>query len=178
MTFSINDREIVPFAKGEKQADLVLKNGRIINVFTGEILHGDVAVAGEHIAAVGSGYKAKEEVDLKGRFVCPGFIDGHIHIESTMLTPFQFARAVLPHGTTAVICDPHEIANVLGKSGIQYMLDASQDLPVTIFIMAPSCVPATSLESSGASLKACDLIGLYEHPRVLGLAEMMNFPGV
>ena len=178
MTFSINDTEIVPFAKGEKQADLVLKNGRIINVFTGEILHGDVAVAGEHIAAVGSGYKAKKEVDIKGRFVCPGFIDGHIHIESTMLTPFQFARAVLPHGTTAVICDPHEIANVLGKSGIQYMLDASKDLPVTIFIMAPSCVPATSLESSGACLKACDLVGLYDHPRVLGLAEMMNFPGV
>lgn len=178
MTFSINNRELVPFAKGEKEADLVLKNGRIINVFTGEILSGDVAVAGEHIAAVGSGYKGKEEIDLKGRFVCPGFIDGHIHIESTMLTPFQFTRAVLPHGTTAVICDPHEIANVLGMRGIQYMLDASEDLPVTVFVMAPSCVPATPLESSGACLDAHDLAGLYDHPRVLGLAEMMNFPGV
>ena len=175
---SITLKEIIQYSRGEKKADLLLKNGHVINVFTGEIIRADVAVARGLIIGVGQSYSAIETIDLAGRFICPGFIDGHLHIESTMLTPYQFARAVLPHGTTTVICDPHEIANVLGISGIHYMLEASEGLPVTIYFMAPSCVPATHLETAGASISADDIALLLTHPRVLGLAEMMNFPGV
>ncbi len=178
MTTTLPLNDIIRHARGEKKADLLLKNGQVVNVFTGEVLRADVAVAGSLVVGLGEGYKAQETIDLAGRVVCPGFIDGHLHIESTMLTPYQFARAVVPHGTTAVVCDPHEIANVLGLAGIHYMLDTSEGLPLTVFVMAPSCVPATHLETAGASLTADDLATLFDHPRVLGLAEMMNFPGV
>ena len=177
-TNSITLKDIIQYSRGEKRADLLLKNGQVVNVFTGEVVRADVAVARGLIIGVGQGYSAIETIDLAGRFICPGFIDGHLHIESTMLTPYQFARAVLPHGTTTVICDPHEIANVLGISGIHYMLEASEGLPVTIYFMAPSCVPATHLETAGASISADDIATLLTRPRVLGLAEMMNFPGV
>jgi len=178
MTTKLSLNEVIRHARGEEKADLLLKNGRVVNVFSGEVLRADVAVAGGLVIGVGEGYEARETIDLADRVVCPGFIDGHLHIESTMLTPYQFARAVVPRGTTAVVCDPHEIANVLGLDGIHYMLDASEGLPVTTFVMASSCVPATHLETAGASLSADDLATLFDHPRVLGLAEMMNFPGV
>jgi adenine deaminase len=170
--------DIIRYARGEEKADLLLKNGRVVNVFTGEILKADIAIASGLIVGLGDGYEAKEAIDLAERVVCPGFIDGHLHIESTMLTPYQFARAVVPRGTTAVVCDPHEIANVLGLDGVRYMLDASEGLPLIVFAMASSCVPATHLETAGASLSTDDLATLLDHPRVLGLAEMMNFPGV
>jgi len=170
--------EIIRFGRGEEAAELLLKNGKVVNVFTGEILRADVAVAKGIITGVGEGYEAINVLDLSGKYVCPGFIDGHLHIESTMLSPYQFARAVVPRGTTAVVCDPHEIANVLGLEGIRYMLEASEGLPITVFVMASSCVPATHLETAGAALSAQDLAPLFDHPRVIGLAEMMNFPGV
>ena len=178
MTENLPLSDIVRCARGEEKADLLLKNGQVVNVFTAELLQADVAVAGGLIVGLGEGYEARETIDLAGRVVCPGFIDGHLHIESTMLTPYQFARAVVPRGTTTVVCDPHEIANVLGLDGIRYMLDASEGLPLAVFAMASSCVPATHLETAGASLAADDLAMLIDHPRVLGLAEMMNFPGV
>jgi adenine deaminase len=173
-----NLRAIIRHARGEEPADLVLRNAGVVNVFTGEVLEADVAVAAGSIVGVGEGYVGKDTLDLAGRVVCPGFIDGHLHIESTMLVPYQFARAVVPRGTTTVVCDPHEIANVLGLDGIRYMLEASEGLPVTVFVMASSCVPASHLETAGAALTAEDLEPLLDHPRVLGLAEMMNFPGV
>jgi len=171
-------KAIIRAARGEDTADLLLANGHVVNVFSGEVFRADVAIAGGLIAGVGSGYQARETIDLEGAIVCPGFIDGHLHIESTMLSPFEFARAVVPRGTSAVVSDPHEIANVLGLSGIRYMLDASEGLPLDVFVMASSCVPATHMESAGASLSAGDLAELLGHPRVLGLAEMMNYPGV
>ncbi len=170
--------KLIRRARGEEKADLLLAGGEVVNVFTGELLRADVAVFGETIAGVGEGYEAEKVIDAAGKIICPGFIDGHLHIESTMLTPYQFARAVLPRGTTAVVCDPHEIANVMGLEGVRYMLDASEGLPLTVFVMAPSCVPATGMETAGATLTADDLAPLFDHPRVLGLAEMMNFPGV
>jgi adenine deaminase len=178
MTANLSLSDIIRYARGEEKADLLLKNGRVVNVFAGEVLQTDVAIAGGLIVGLGAGYTARETLDLGGQVVCPGFIDGHLHIETTMLIPYQFARAVVPRGTTAVVCDPHEIANVLGLDGIRYMLDASDGLPLTIFAMASSCVPATHLETAGASLAAEDLATLIDHPRVLGLAEMMNYPGV
>ncbi len=178
MTANASLNDTIRRARGEDKADLLLRDGQVVNVFTGEVLRADVAIAGGLVVGVGEGYEADETIDLDGRTVCPGFIDGHLHIESTMLSPYQFARAVVPRGTTAVVCDPHEIANVLGLDGVLYMLDASQGLPLTVFAMASSCVPATHLETAGASLSADDLATLFDHPRVLGLAEMMNFPGV
>jgi len=169
--------EIIKFAHGEERADLLLRNARVVNVFSHEIIETNVAIAGDRIVGLGD-YQAGEAIDLKGRYVCPGFIDGHVHIESSMVTPPEFARAVVPRGTTSVVADPHEIANVLGIEGIRYMLDSSEGLPLTVFVMAPSCVPATHLETSGAELLWNDLAPLLKHPRVLGLAEIMNFPGV
>ncbi|MBM4465517.1 MAG: adenine deaminase [Chloroflexi bacterium] len=169
--------ELIKFARGEEKADLLLKNARVVNVFSHEIIETNVAIAGHRIVGLGD-YQAKEILDLKGQYVCPGFIDGHVHIESSMVTPPEFARAVVPHGTTSVVADPHEIANVLGIEGVRYMLDASDGLPLTVFVMAPSCVPATHLETSADELLSHDLVPLLEHPRVLGLAELMNFPGV
>jgi len=169
--------KIIKLARGEEKADLLLKNARVVNVFSHEIIETNVAIAGDRVVALGD-YQAGETIDLQGRYVCPGFIDGHVHIESSMVTPPEFARAVVPRGTTSVVTDPHEIANVLGIEGVRYMLDSSEGLPLTVFVMAPSCVPATHLETSGAELLSHDLVELLKHPRVLGLAEMMNFPGV
>jgi len=169
--------ELIKLARGEEKADLLLRNARVVNVFSHEIMETNVAIADDRIVGLGD-YQARETMDLQGRYVCPGFIDGHVHIESSMVSPPEFARAVVPHGTTSVVADPHEIANVLGIEGVRYMLDASEGLPLTVFIMAPSCVPATHLETSGAELLSHDLVPLLDHPRVLGLAEMMNFPGV
>ena len=171
-------KELIDVAAGRRKADLILRNGRIVDVFSGEIITDDVVIHGDRIAAIGSGYEAEEVVDVSGKFVMPGFIEGHIHIESSMLSPRRFAEAVSKLGTTTVIADPHEIANVLGLEGIKFMIDDSEGLPVDIFFMAPSCVPATNMETSGAVLTADDLIKLKDEPRVLGLAEMMNFPGV
>ncbi|PPA69003.1 adenine deaminase [Jeotgalibacillus proteolyticus] len=159
-------------------ADLVIKNGRIINVYTGELTKGDIAIYNGVIAAVGTGYQGLEEIDASGSFVSPAFIDGHIHIESTTLTPSEFAKLILPHGVTTVITDPHEIANVLGTRGIDYMLKNSEGLPMDIFFVLPSSVPATSFENSGAALRADDLKPFYAHPRVIGLAEVMDYPSV
>jgi adenine deaminase len=150
----------------------------LINVYTGEIYQTDVLIAGTRIVALGSGYKAKESIDLAGRYVAPGFIDAHVHIESSMVTPPQYARAVVPRGTTSVVSDPHEIANVCGLAGIRYMLDVSERLPLTVYVNAPSCVPATHMGTAGAELGAADLATLLGRSRVLGLGEMMNFPGL
>lgn len=165
---------LIDCAAGRIPADLVFKNGKIVHVLTGEIASGDVAVIDGHIAGIGN-YEGKETINLGGRYLSPGFIEGHIHIESSMLTPAQFAAAVMPHGTTTVICDPHEIANVCGKTGINYMLE--ENSPLSIYGMAPSCVPATHMETSGAVLSAEDIAEILDHPKVIGLAEMMNFPG-
>lgn len=164
-------------ARGLEPADRVLKNCKVIDVFCGKIIQADVAICDENIAGVGT-YEGVLEIDCQGSYVCPGFMEGHIHIESSMLSPEQFVRTVLPHGTTTVVCDPHELANVAGVAGIQYLLEESKDLPCAIFAMAPSCVPATHLESSGATLSAKDLEEVLRMPRVIGVAEMMNYPGV
>ena len=169
---------IVKLARGDAPADLALRNASLINVYTGEIYKTDIVVAEDTIVAVGPGYQATEEMDLGGRYVAPGFIDAHVHIESSMLTPPQFARAVVPRGTTTVVSDPHEIANVCGLAGIRYMLDASEGLPLTIYANAPSCVPATHMATAGADLGAGQLQTLLDHRRVLGLAELMNYPGL
>jgi adenine deaminase len=168
---------LLAVARGDMPADLVLKNGLILNVFTGELLRGDVAIAGSWIAGVGPDYVGNEVHDLGGAVLVPGLIDGHVHIESSMVGPAQFARAVIPRGTTTVIADPHEIANVAGAAGIRYMLEASHDLPLSVLINLPSCVPATSMGTSGATLEAEDLLALAGEERVLGLAEFMNVPG-
>ncbi|HHS98067.1 MAG TPA: adenine deaminase [Chloroflexi bacterium] len=165
-------------ARGDEPADLVLKGGRVVNVFTGEIVEAEVALAGGWIVGVGGGYVGRQEIDLKGRYICPGLIDAHVHIESSMVIPFQFARAVVPRGTTTVVCDPHEIANVVGAEGVRYILAASEGLPLTVYVNLPSCVPATPMGTAGAELGADDLLALADHPRVLGLAEMMNVPGL
>lgn len=167
----------ISVASGKEPADTVVKNGKIIDIFNGEIIEGDIAIVDGYFAGVGQ-YEGKSIVDAQGSYVLPGFIDGHVHIESSLVTPSEFAKVLLPHGVTTVIADPHEIANVLGTDGIQYMLDSSENLPIDIFIMLPSCVPATSFENSGAILKAENLHPFYQHPRVLGLAEVMNFPAV
>ncbi len=170
-------RRLIRQARGVEPADLVLKDCKVINVFTREVLEADVAVCASWIAGIGQ-YKGNKEVDCKGWFVCPGFIEGHIHIESSMLSPKQFVSAVHPYGTTAVVCDPHEIANVAGLEGISYLLEETEGLPVSVFVMVPSCVPATHLETSGAKIGQRDIQTLYQHPRIIGLAEMMNYPGV
>jgi adenine deaminase len=170
-------RKLLEVARGDAPADLVLKNVRLVNVRSGEIHDADIAVYAGRIAGFGE-YEGKGTTDLKGAFVCPGLIDAHVHIESSMVSVPEFARAVVPRGTTAVVTDPHEIANVLGVPGIRYMLDSAEGLPLRVFVMASSCVPATHMETAGAKLEAADLEPLFEHPRVIGLAEVMNFPGV
>lgn len=156
---------------------MVLKNAEVFHVYTGEFILCDIAIADGYIAGTGS-YFGIEEIDMQGRYITPGFIDAHVHIESSMLTPYQFAKAALPCGVTTIVTDPHEIANVCGVKGIQYMLDATEQLPLNVYFMLPSCVPATDFEDSGAVLLAEDLEPFMEHPRVLGLAEVMNAPGV
>lgn len=170
-------RKLIEVARGDAPADMLLKNARLVNVRSGEIHDADIAIYEGRVAGFGD-YKARETIDLKGQHVCPGFIDAHVHIESSMVTVPEFARAVLPRGTTAAVTDPHEIANVLGVPGIHYMLDSSEGLPLRVFVMASSCVPATDMETAGAVLDAADLEPLFQHPCVIGLAEVMNFPGV
>ena len=164
-------------ARGAVAPDLVLKGGRIVNVFTGEILAADVAISDGVIVGVGE-YDGPTRLNVNGQYIAPGFIDGHFHIESSLLSPPELARAVVPHGTTAIVADPHEIANVLGSEGIRLMLAMSEGLPVDFFFMLPACVPATHMETAGARLAAEDLLAFRGEPRVLGLAEMMNYPGV
>ncbi|MEE9610203.1 MAG: adenine deaminase [Desulfatiglandales bacterium] len=171
-------KERIQAARREIPADLVLKKGRVVNVFSGKTQECDVAVYAGFIVGLGSDYHGKEEIDIRGKWVIPGLIDGHIHIESSMLLPSRLAVALLPHGTTAIVSDPHEIGNVMGIEGIRFMLRESQSAPFDIFFMAPSCVPATQLETSGAHLGPSELAELKDEPRILGLAEMMNFPGV
>lgn len=165
-------------ARGETPADVLFRNCYVVNVFSGEIEHIAVAVTEGIIAGLGPEYRAQRVVDLQGAFLVPGLIDAHVHIESSLCTPPQFARAVVPHGVTTIVTDPHEIANVAGVPGIRYMAAASAGLPLTVLLMAPSCVPATHMESNGATLTATDLQPLLADGTVHGLAEVMNFPGV
>ncbi|MDP2967984.1 MAG: amidohydrolase family protein, partial [Deltaproteobacteria bacterium] len=169
--------ERIQTAFGEGEVDLLIKNGRVINVFSGEIEKKDVAIFDGVVVGFGD-YEAKKTIDVKGDFICPGLIDGHVHIESSMVIIPEFARAVLPHGTTTVVIDPHEIANVLGIEGIRFMAESAKGTPLNVFLMLPSCVPATPMETSGANLKTDDLKPLLKEPWAIGLAEMMNFPGV
>jgi adenine deaminase len=164
-------------ARGEISPDLVLKGGRVINLFSCEILETDVAIYDGYVVGLGD-YNGPRVIDVKGRYVCPGFIDGHIHLESSLLSPPELSKAMAPLGTTSIVTDPHEIANVMGKAGIRYILESSEGLPVDIYVMLPSCVPATEFETSGATLSCQDLVEFKDEPRVLGLGEMMNYPGV
>ena len=173
----IKKRHIIDVAAGREKADLVLKNATFVNVFSGELDTCDIAVAEGLIVGLGT-YQGNEEVDMTGKIVCPGFIDAHIHLESSLVSPAEFARAVIPHGTTTVITDPHEITNVMGTDGIDYMIAATEGLPVDVRFMIPSCVPASPMDESGANLDYRDIDSFFEHPRVQGLAEMMNFPGI
>ena len=168
---------IIDVAAGREQADLVLKSATYVNVFSNELCHGDIAVAEGLIVGMGS-YSGANEVDVSGQIILPGFLDAHIHLESSLVSPTEFAKAVLPHGTTTVITDPHEITNVMGTDGIDYMLQATEGLPVDVRFMLPSCVPATPLDESGANLDYRAIDSFYDHPRVQGLAEMMNAYGV
>ena len=176
MDYSSMQRRI-NVASGKELADLVIKGGKILNVFTGEMNDGDVAIVDGYIAGIGQ-YNGKREVNAAGRFISPSFIDGHVHIESTMVSPLEFAKVQVKNGVTAVIADPHEIANVCGTNGIQYMLDHTEGLPFDFYFMLPSCVPATQFEEAGALLNSEDLLPFYEQSRVLGLAEVMNSQAV
>ncbi|PSL41806.1 adenine deaminase [Planomicrobium soli] len=168
---------LIQVSNKQKPADIVIRNGRIVNVFTKELTSGDIAIADGVIVGIGD-YEGLQEIDAKGRFVSPGLIDAHVHIESSMVTPHQFSQIVLPHGITTVITDPHEIANVAGIKGIDYMLSDSESVMLDVFVMLPSCVPATAFENSGASLSAEELKRFINHERVLGIAEVMDFPAV
>ena len=174
----MNLSHLLSVARGDEPADLLFQNGRLVNLFTGAIEAADLAIAAGRIAGIGPGYRAVQTVDLRGAFVTPGLIDAHVHIESSLCTPPNFATALLPHGVTTVITDPHEIANVAGVAGIRYMAAAAHTLPLRVSMMAPSCVPATHMETSGATLTAADLAPLLADGTVQGLAEVMNFPGV
>lgn len=173
----MNTKNLIDLAMKNKKAELVLKNAKIVNVFSHEIINSDVAIDNGVIVGVGS-YDGIENIDLEGKFIVPGLIDSHLHIESAMVTPQEFAKAVVPRGTTTVIADPHEIANVCGLDGIEYMINSSENLPLDVYIMLPSCVPATKFENSGAVLSSDELTKFINHPKVLGLGEMMNYPGV
>lgn len=168
---------LIAVAAGRRPAELVLKNAAYVNVFSNAICRGDIAISNGQIAGVGS-YSGENEIDVSGKLVIPGLIDAHLHLESALVAPVEFAKAVLPHGTTTVVTDPHEIANVMGTDGISYMLQATEGLPVDVRFMLPSCVPATPMDESGAVLGYEDIDPFYDHPRVQGLAEMMNYPGV
>jgi len=169
--------QIIRIARGDEPADTILKNCKVINVFTGEIIDTHIAIAHSRIVGLGD-YEARKTVDLKGRYVAPGLIDSHVHIESAMVPPPEFARAVVPRGTTTVVTDPHEIANVLGLEGIRFMLEMAKNNPLSVYVNAPSCVPSTHMETTGASLEWYDLEPLLREEYVIGLAEVMNFPGV
>jgi len=174
----MNLKELISVARGEMPADLLLKNARIVNTFIGEIEQADVAIYGDRIAGVGDYGEAKEIIDLQGRFLAPGLINGHTHIESSMLHPARYAQAVVPRGTLAVVTDLHEIANVCGSEGIKFVTDLARKLPLDMLFMAPSCVPATHLETSGARISSKEVKKILAHPNIIGLGEMMNFPGV
>jgi len=174
----MNLRELISVARGETPADLLLKNARIINTFVGEIEQANVAIYGDTIAGVGDYDEAKDIFDLQGAFLAPGFISGHTHIESSMLHPARYAQAVVPRGTLAVVTDLHEIANVCGSRGIRFVTDLARKLPLDMLFMAPSCVPATNLETSGARISSKEVKRILAHPKIIGLGEMMNFPGV
>ncbi len=169
--------EVIQVARGEVEVDLLLKDARVVNVFSGDIHHTSVAISRTRVVGLGE-YRAKRVLDLEGRYVAPGLIDSHVHIESSMVSVAEYARTVVPHGTTTVIMDPHEIANVLGLDGIRYMLESSKGNPLSVYLMVPSCVPATHLETTGATLTADDIAPLLRDKWVVGLGEMMNFPGV
>ena len=172
----LKKQRIIAAAAGREPADLVLKNATFVNVFSNELSTMDIAVAEGLIVGMGS-YQGRSKVDCTGKIILPGFLDAHIHLESSLVSPTEFVKAVLPHGTTTVVTDPHEIANVMGTDGIEYMLQATEDLPVDVRFMLPSCVPATPLDESGAILDYRAIDSFYDHPRVQGLAEMMNFVG-
>jgi adenine deaminase len=169
---------LIAVARGKRPADLILANARVVNTFTGEVEAGNVAICGEHIAGVGDYRQAREVLDLAGQYLAPGLIDGHVHLESSMLDVAEYARAVVPHGTSAIITDLHEIANVCGLAGMKYVLDSARRLPLDVLLMAPSCVPATHLETAGANITLEDIRQILEWPEAIGLGEMMNFPGV
>src|SRR3982750_1552052 len=164
-------------ARGDERAELLFKNARVVNVFSGEIHQTNVAVDDERVIGFGD-YEAREIVDLDGAYLSPAFIEGHFHVESTMVTLPELVRAVVPHGTAAMVIDPHEYANVLGMDGIRYVLESSENLPIDFFVMLPSCVPATHLETSGARFTADDLALMIADDRIAGIAELMNYPGV
>lgn len=171
--------DIIPVAKGEVPADLLIKNANVVNVFSGDIKKTNVAIYRKRIAGIGDYEEGRKIIDLEGKYLVPGLINAHLHIESSMLEPREFARAVLARGTTTVIADPHEIANVMGLEGVQFFLDYTEGVPLNIYFMLPSCVPATTMETNGADVKVMDMIGFIEkHPRVLGLGEVMNYPGI
>lgn len=169
---------LIAVARGGEPADLVLRNARLVDVLSPDIRSTDIAVAGTAVAGIGRGYRGRETVDLKGRYVCPGFIDAHVHLESGLVRPREFARAVVPRGVTTVIADPHEIANVAGAAGIRFLLRDADRAPLQLFVNVPSCVPATRLATSGAALSAADFGPFFSDPRVLGLGEVMDFRGV
>lgn len=171
-------KTLIAVARAERPADLVIKGGRLVNVLTGEVYAADVAIVGDRIAGVGEGYEGLEVLEANGSLVMPGFMDGHVHVESSMCSPGQFAQAVLPHGTTSVIIDAHEIANVCGLPGLAYMLEDAEHSPLDMYLMLPSCVPASPFESAKSALASSDLGPLLAHAKVLGMGEMMNFPGV
>jgi len=168
----------IRYAAGREPADLLLTNLRLVDVLAGEVYPTEIAIADRFVVGVGPGYAARDTLDLGGAYVAPGFIDAHVHVESSLATPAEFARAVVPRGTTTVVTDPHEIANVLGLEGIRFMLECAKGSQMSMLVMAPSCVPATSMETSGAALDAIDLASFSSSPWVIGLAEVMNFPGV
>lgn len=170
-------RSLLEVSTGRQKADLVLKNARILDVYNAEFFDGDLAIYNGLIAGIGD-YEGEEELDLEGRHVVPGFIDGHLHIESSMVTPREYARGILPHGVTAIVTDPHEMANVLGQDGVAWMMDASRNLPLKIHFMIPSCVPAAPIEHPGSNLSPEDMAELKLTPEVLGMGEMMDFPGL
>ncbi|MBU0686310.1 MAG: adenine deaminase [Candidatus Margulisbacteria bacterium] len=172
-----NLKEYIAVARGQKNADLLLKNCQLVNVFSGEVYSGNIAIYKDRVVGIGD-YKANKVIDLNGKYVTPSFIDAHAHLESSYLNPAEFSNAALPHGTGAIIADPHEIANVFGVPGIKYMLEQSEGLPVEMNFMLPSCVPCSNFGTSGAKIDAADLKPLLKKSRVLGLAEMMNYPGV
>jgi adenine deaminase len=174
----MNLKELISVARGETPGDLLIKNARIVNTFVGEIEQADVAIYGDRIAGIGDYGKAKEIIDLQGGFLAPGLINGHTHIESSMLHPARYAQAVVPRGTLAAVTDLHEIANVCGLQGIKFVMDWAQKLPLDMIFMAPSCVPATHLETSGARIGFEEIKELLAYPNIIGLGEMMNFPGV
>jgi len=174
----VNLKKLISVARGETPADLVLRNAGIINTFIGEVEQGNVAICGDRIAGIGDYEQAREVVDLKGSYLAPGLINGHTHIESSMLHPARYAQAVVPRGTLAVVTDLHEIANVCGVEGIKFVISWADKLPLDMLLMVPSCVPATTVETSGAQITSEDIKNLLDYPNVIGLGEMMNFPGV